>query len=1466
MRCKLLVRTRAVLTLPTCAASVAFLLAQPAGLVGQVTPAATTGAVAASQPRDLRNVLAPGYLLEDRNQDGLIDFVRARIILPAAPSSAEVASAANIAARLGYETSALDLGLTAFDDERVRAYDVPVIVVGERNALIPRSGRGQPAPDQGLAPGQGAISFITPNDFFRAGGILIEGYDATGLLAAASYLSGRYPSIWALRGSAYSDIPDRLARYLEQNGTRAEDVTLDRIVIDADRRGVTRALAQVMMADSTSFARAVRLLAQVDSLARDTTSAGEGDSQRPATDTTAARAAGVAAADTTQAAAQRDTAARGGVRPGDLHFTDLHRLDVQVTAPGRSELVRLSPSRPWDTRAGDEFTPRDSRDFTLSDLYTVRGLFSDTNDDLVPDRTDAYLSLQGGAAAGAIVDFAARIGLETAGMRLPIVTVDRQEEAPESAGFPIAAGVEQYQLSRLRREQKLHAAGAASGEGFIELVNRGFGGRNGIVLGGADPAGFAAVTDYVAKRLPYLWDHGKGNFELADVETDVRRFFQAKETAGQVALGVHKTRAWLARLAGQDIDSVAIELATKERPQGLDAFLGDVIKERFPGAKTAVSTYATGFGVGRTIFEQDIEIPWEVDAFWKLFREQALPRLGASSRGRIDVRVSEAPQVRTQLAQEIKQALESQGVASDAFEVVVLSAYKQGYSWLYEVILPRLRGRPVGRIEITYHTLKDSKEVRWQEIESDTRWLQEIFPIDAVMAKELSIPDSVITFTATQRRNPIYTVRALDPSGSEILRESFEPKYVIRPYFDLFPEYDQVRVTTGWASVQANEQTILDQRIKTDAETFWDFFQTETYGRIVAYAMDVQDGRPSPANAPYFDELRVELTLSEPNHRIGIDEEVMSSVEALHEDIYFETLTLFGLIGNRYGVGELGFIGRVLPYIQPPVHGRPGRARITFTGKERGVPELVVIHRERGKETVRRRYALDPLPVDTPKLRGIAVRAGEDAVARLLFEVEAVDSIDRYEEYKARSSEGGIDRTFLPTALLADLVSILGELHDRRILENALSYDRVRELKFRFIVEDTTSSHQTFAALQRSRSPRSTRNPVLYDRNFRYRGQPIVQWETPIPPAESDSILAKLATFPVANVYYLTKSFLGQNVFAVDFLPPHEARYIAQAKLNALKPTLFISGRQHANEVSSTSHILRLAELLATDTSYTRLLRNVNVVLHPITNPDGARLAYEMQLVNPDFMLHAGYLGALGVDATSGANSEDPIYPESKVRPEIQATWLPDIYVNMHGYPSHEWVQYFAGYSAWVRGRRGTQRSWWAPRGWFIPGYSWVDDDRYPELKTAQFAILDSIAASITGRSRVDAMNRRLYGRYQKYGRQDVENFREYFHNGILVSLALRGREVSGQGPNNPRVTYVSMTTEAPDETARGDWLELVAGAGLAHSSALLRYLAGGVNEIRRENAAYEDFVTRSVFRKKPVLPRQETVTDGGRR
>jgi hypothetical protein len=284
-------------------------------------------------------------------------------------------------------------------------------------------------------------------------------------------------------------------------------------------------------------------------------------------------------------------------------------------------------------------------------------------------------------------------------------------------------------------------------------------------------------------------------------------------------------------------------------------------------------------------------------------------------------------------------------------------------------------------------------------------------------------------------------------------------------------------------------------------------------------------------------------------------------------------------------------------------------------------------------------------------------------------------------------------------------------------------------------------------------------------------------------------------------------------------LPPHDARYISQAKLNALKPTLFLSGRQHANEVSSTSHMLRLGELLATDTSYTRLLDDVNVVLHPITNPDGAQLAYEMQLETPDFMLHAGYLGALGVDVTAGSNSPDPVYPEIGCGRSSPATWLPDIFMNLHGYPSHEWVQYFAGYSAWVRSRTGAQRELVGCRAaGSSPGSRGYTTREHPRVQSraVRAARYDYRVDHGTARRRGDEPAHVCALReIRPPGCRELPRVLPQRH------ARLPGRCAAGElgtGVNSRRITWFSTTTEAPDETARGEWLELVASAGLAHT------------------------------------------------
>ena len=76
---------------------------------------AATLVLGASTPQEndvvllsLDTVFDRGAIFQDRNSDEVIDFVNARFVLGNVPTPTEITAAAEVAARLGFETMALD--------------------------------------------------------------------------------------------------------------------------------------------------------------------------------------------------------------------------------------------------------------------------------------------------------------------------------------------------------------------------------------------------------------------------------------------------------------------------------------------------------------------------------------------------------------------------------------------------------------------------------------------------------------------------------------------------------------------------------------------------------------------------------------------------------------------------------------------------------------------------------------------------------------------------------------------------------------------------------------------------------------------------------------------------------------------------------------------------------------------------------------------------------------------------------------------------------------------------------------------------------------------------------------------------------------------------------------------------------------------------------------------------------------
>ena len=417
--------------------------------------------------------------------------------------------------------------------------------------------------------------------------------------------------------------------------------------------------------------------------------------------------------------------------------------------------------------------------------------------------------------------------------------------------------------------------------------------------------------------------------------------------------------------------------------------LADVIRKEAesrlhaPREALAVDVQNLDVQKARSIINEQFDIPSEVDEFWTKFHTRVLPSVKKRSPVVVEARLSEPPAVRKQIEEQARAELLKAGADETASTVTVLSAYKQGYSWLYDVVRPALTGKPVDQITIKFAEIGPPAKWQQQGMFVPTRWLLELYPIDEILAGELKIDVKKIRFEKMPIGSPAYEVIATGAGGATLFKQTFEPAVVERPFFDRFPDYEHVRVTTGWLKATANGRTLADERIETDPERFWDHFQANTLPALYDHVMALGKGKPRPEDAPFFGELRIDLTLSEPDYRIPVDQEQIASMEALHEEIYFNTLHFFDVMGRFTRGAPLAYPGRVIPVMHPKADGKPGRALISLTGFDAARPSVVVEYVERGGAKGEVHLDIPKIAVERPQTLAATVRDGKDGIERL---------------------------------------------------------------------------------------------------------------------------------------------------------------------------------------------------------------------------------------------------------------------------------------------------------------------------------------------------------------------------------------------------------------------------------------------------------------------------------------------------
>src|SRR5262249_703164 len=261
----------------------------------------------------------------------------------------------------------------------------------------------------------------------------------------------------------------------------------------------------------------------------------------------------------------------------------------------------------------------------------------------------------------------------------------------------------------------------------------------------------------------------------------------------------------------------------------------------------------------------------------------------------------------------------------------------------------------------------------------------------------------------------------------------FSPKTVEREYLDKFPGWSRVVVTTGWIAASIDGASVVDRRIATDPERFWDHYQTKVLPRIYDNVMKVTDNRPLPDKQPFHRDLDIEVCMSEPDFKIGIDEELVSSLEALHEDLYFVTLDFFDALGRTTTRRRLAAPGKIFPIIHPARDGKPGEVKVHYAGNASTRARLEVSYKEKNADRPTR-IARDLARIDTTAAVVSRAVARADRLAEIEFDVEAKD--DR---------EAG---------RAVDALDALARLHAAGLYRDALSFEHVDRVAVSVGVKD----------------------------------------------------------------------------------------------------------------------------------------------------------------------------------------------------------------------------------------------------------------------------------------------------------------------------------------------------------------------------------------------------------------------------
>ncbi len=1325
-----------------------------------------------AQISSLSEIFLLGKGIKDLDGDHFADKVVLDIIIPDTASASTIAVAGDIAARANLGSLVVDFSLVKkeSDVKDILNLEIPVLIGSDLKWLKKMTKAGKIDLPQ-LGPEQGMVSLLTHKN--RTLVVLTAGSEKA-LLSTGRAFFLRWPYLWEIwgreQGATYFSLEKDLALFLERCGVNPEKISFHSALYEfPDAEPVHQSLKRLRFNSGEinnltveihlpSHQQREKVLQALESLRLQHLKGQNTDIL---------------------------------TYPGCAQITfELHSQNET----SRAMLCRmgfpkriLTPSYKTPSRVRIS-----GKNFDLLELFSAKGFYSDSDKDSILDTLDTSVIIPDESVSPGAIPFASRLVLDTAGASFPIIHLDKEIEERKSLKVPILIGQKNILNQELIKNGKLKVPALEESWGMARIVPEAFNKSNALAITAADEAGLERILSYLSQTFPFLDDYNPESTQITDILSDVEKFLKGERGSAE-AFFKQKLEEIIEDTQGKDFESFTIELYLPQKNMKFEEDIRTFFKQAIHTKKLEIKSI--GLREPKTIFKKDKEFLWEGAEGMKLIQEHVSTIKGSAQPVKIHLGVSESPGVREKLKIQVETLLEQSHIPE--FEVKVLSAYKQGFFWLLEEFLPALKEKKVSRLVIRFAEEKEDLKKLKRFYSEPFRWLQELYPVDDVISQKIDLPLDRIEFEMKKDAEPVYEALAWNERNELLLQKAFSPRTRQATFLKLLPAWGTVKLTTGWLTIQRGDEVLLDTSLQTDLERFWEYYQEDILPSVYSYVMKKTGNEPTSSKQPYFKRLLAEMRFSEPDFKLEPDEEIISSLEAMHDEIYFDTLDfLRGITKIEIQEEEVpedtsrySAPGNIFPLIHPSSEGEHGKVSFTFEDWQARSPQVTVKWKERERDPYTKKIVFPSLKAKPLRVPTLIYNGNQERIENLFVEVE----FEKEAEYLT----------------LIDLIASFEKLLEQQTVQS-FSFPRLKTITLRIKFKEL-EKEELLSVTAKDQEKKKEPVPLPEEK-------PIVPTDRIISHQMCLDIVERLSRFKPIHTYIAGKSYENRKIPVLELYSPLE-QYTSLSRLLTFKPTLFMSARQHANEVSSTNYSLKFAELVARDQAYTDLVKRMSIVIHPMENPDGTELAYELQKLTPFHSLHAGRYSSLGMDVGTQVNSPRPLLPEAKIRRFLYNRWLPDISLNLHGYPSHEWVQQFSNYSPYLF------RDYWIPRGWFAYFRS-LTLPIYKEWKQAGEELIKFITEEIQANERIHSSNTKFYDRYFRWASRWQPHM-DYLELQDGVNIYSKRRSSSESKLSSRRqITFVEETPELMDETAHGNWLDFLCEQGLAYLRAHVKYLS----------------------------------------